>query len=468
MGAAKSRTGPRSVEIVKDNEVLQENEINDIIYPDGTHLVSAPNNDIVRLICGGIDVHKKVLMAAAAITNPSTLKAVYYVKKFSTMNADISSMANWFKQHGVIDVVMESTGKYWIPVYNILEGEGLKPIVTHPKYVKQISGQKTDFRDAIHMANVFRMDLIISSFIPPADIRNMRDLCRYLMKLTYIRTSEKNRFQNSMTIAQIRLDSVFSDPFGTTASRIMDYILSTPKDQVSKDDIFKLIHRRVKAKPEDIMASIEGFDLSSVQRDKLLIVGQHIKDLDALIESVLECLYPYKEKYSSYIDLLKTIPGIGDRAALFIISEIGVDMSVWRNDASLASWAGLCPANNESAGKKKSTRIGNGGHYLKPVLVQCALAAIRSEKNSYYAIKYNRIRSRRGHKKAIIAIARMMITAIYHMISNGATFQPNDLNNEVKTSAKKVELTVDNTCDYLRELGVSEDLIAQVKCQCRK
>ena len=117
MGAAKSRTGPRSVEIVKDNEVLQENEINDIIYPDGTHLVSAPNNDIVRLICGGIDVHKKVLMAAAAITNPSTLKAVYYVKKFSTMNADISSMANWFKQHGVIDVVMESTGKYWIPVY---------------------------------------------------------------------------------------------------------------------------------------------------------------------------------------------------------------------------------------------------------------------------------------------------------------------------------------------------------------
>ncbi len=138
------------------------------------------------------------------------------------MNADISSMANWFKQHGVTDVVMESTEKYWIPVYNILEGEGLKPIVAHPKYVKQISGQKTDFRDAIHMANIFRMDMIISSFIPPADIRNMRDLCRYLMKLTNIRTSEKNRFQNSMTTAQIRLDSVFSDPFGATASRIMD------------------------------------------------------------------------------------------------------------------------------------------------------------------------------------------------------------------------------------------------------
>ena len=127
----------------------------------------------------------------AAITNPSTLKAVYYIKKFSTLNADISSMANWFKQHGVTDVVMESTGKYWIP------------------------------------------------------IRNMRDLCRYLMKLTYIRTSEKNRIQNSMTIAQIRLDSVFSDPFGATASHIMDYILSTPKDQVSKDDIFKLIDHRV-------------------------------------------------------------------------------------------------------------------------------------------------------------------------------------------------------------------------------
>ena len=138
--------------------------------------------------------------------------------------------------------LQESTGSLSI---TSLKERGLKPIVAHPKYVKQISGQKTDFRDAIHMANVFRMDLIISSFIPPADIRNMRDLCRYLMKLTYIRTSEKNRFQNSMTIAQIRLDSVFSDPFGATASHIMDYILSTPKDQVSKDDIFKLIDHRV-------------------------------------------------------------------------------------------------------------------------------------------------------------------------------------------------------------------------------
>ena len=287
-----------------------------------------------------------------------------------------------------------------------------------------------------------------------------------MVKLTYIRTSEKNRFQNCMTISQIRLDSVLSDPFGATSTRIMEYLLSTPEDDFSSDEVGKLVDRRVKVSLEEILASIDGYDLSGIRRDKLLIVGQHLKEINELIQSVEDCLKPYKEKYQSYINHIATIPGIGPKAALLIISEIGIDMDVWNNDASLASWAGLSPACNESAGKKKSTRIGNGGHYLKPVLVQCALAAIKSSSTPYFANKYNAIKRRRGHKKAIIAIARRMIVAIYHMLSEGTTFQPNDLDKTLKSSGKKVELTVDNTCDYLKSLGVSDDILAQIKGQC--
>ena len=462
----RKESAPKSVESIKDGAVLKENEIVDIVFPDGTHLVTAENTDIVRLCCGAIDVHKKILMAAAVVTDPNTLKAVYYTKKFSSINQDIIAMSKWFAQYGVTDVVMESTGKYWIPVFNVLEENGIKPSVTHPKYVKQIKGKKTDFRDAIHMANLFRMDGIVASFIPPADIRNMRELCRYMMKLTYIRTSEKNRFQNCMTVSQIRLDSVLSDPFGVTSTRIMEYLLSTPEDDFSPDEVYKLVDRRVKVPIDEILASIDGYNLSGIRREKMLIVGKHLKELDDLLESVMDCLKPYKEKYLSYIKLITTIPGIGPKAALFIISEIGADMSVWNSDASLASWTGLSPACNESAGKKKSTRIGNGGHYLKPVLVQCALAAVKSTTCTYYANKYTAIKRRRGHKKAIIAIARMMIVAIYHMLSEGTVFRPNDLDKTLKSAGKKVELTVDNTCAYLKSLGVSDDVLAQIKNQC--
>ena len=444
-------------------------QLRSLTMEDGTRVVCSADGDIKRPICGGIDVHKEILMAAVCQTDPETLKATFFVRKFTTMNSDIRAMAAWLKEHGVQDVCMESTGKYWIPVFNILEQNGVKPILTHPKYVKQAKGQKTDFRDAIHMASMFRMDLVVASFIPPADIRDLRELCRYRLKLIYTRTAEKNRFQNSMTISKVRLDSVFTDPFGKSASSIMEYLIFTEPDQVRDDTILGLVNRRsnLKASDQDILDSIHGYEFIGVQRDKLQIINLHISQIDECIAMIDDKLEYYRQKYAGIIRHLTTMVGITPMSALYILGEIGADMSVWRDDASLACWAGLSPANNASAGKKKSTKVGNGGHYLKPLLVQCALAASRStKKDPYFHKKYETLKKRRGHKRAIIAIARKMLVAIYHMIRDDEDFHPIDHEDIIQNTRKTKGLNLNNVIAFLREQGADESMIRLVEDQC--
>ena len=443
-------------------------EIRNLTLDDGTRVVTSPTTDIKRPVCAGIDVHKEILMAAVCTTDPATLGAVFYVRQFTSSNTDIRRMAEWLKSYGVLDVCMESTGKYWIPIYDILEQNGLKPVLTHPKYVKQAKGRKTDFRDAIHIANLFRMDLVVASFIPPADIRDLRELCRYRLKLTYMRTSEKNRYQNSMTISKVRLDSVFTDPFGKSASSIMSYLLESDPGQVSDEAILELVDRRVKAPDEDILDSIHGYEFIGVQRDKLKIIQIHIGDINKCIALIDEKLEYYRQKYAAVIRHLTTMVGITEVSSLYILGEIGTDMSVWRDSASLASWAGLSPANNESANKKKSTKIGNGGHYLKPLLVQCALAAVKStKKDPYFYYKYQTLKKRRGHKKAIIAIARKMLVAIYHMIRDDADFLPIDHAETVTHRNHETKgLNLDNIIEFLGTHGADAETLRLVKSQC--
>lgn len=465
--AAKNRSNQRKH--LKSGGSYSSEELRSLTMGDGTRVVHPADGDIRRPVCAGIDVHKDILMAAVCKTDTETLKAVFYVRKFTTRNSDIRSMAIWLKEHGVQDVCMESTGKYWIPVFNILEQNDMKPILTHPKYVKQAKGQKTDFRDAIHMASMFRMDLVVASFIPPADIRDLRELCRYRLKLVYMRTSEKNRFQNSMTISKVRLDSVFSDPFGKSASAIMEYLIATEEDMVSDEDILGLIYCRgnVKASDGDILDSIHGYEFIGVQRDKLQIISMHLSQIETCIAMIDNKLEYYRQKYAGIISHLTTMVGITPESALYILGEIGTDMSVWRDDASLACWAGLSPANNASAGKKKSTKVGNGGHYLKPLLVQCALAAAKStKKDPYYHYKYETLKKRRGHKKAIIAIARKMLVAIYHMIRDDKDFEPIDYEQVVTRKQSQKELNLTNIIEFLGEQGVDPETIRTVETQC--
>lgn len=452
-----------------DEAAYTSDILKNVTLDDGTRVVTSPQTDIKRPVCAGVDVHKSILMAAVCVTDKNTLKAVFYVRQFTTANSDIRRMSVWLLSYGVSDVCMESTGKYWIPVYDILEQNGLHPTLTHPKYVKQAKGRKTDFRDAIHIANLFRMDLVVASFIPPSDIRDLRELCRYRLKLTYIRTSEKNRFQNSMTISKVRLDSVFTDPFGKSASDIMSYLICTDPENVSDDEILRFVRKGCKASPEKILDSIHGYEFIGVQRDKLQIISLHIEDINRCIALIDDKLQHYRLKYAEIIHHLTTMIGVSAESALYILGEIGADMSVWKDSASLSSWAGLSPANNASARKNKSTKIGKGGHYLKPLLVQCALAAIKStKKHPYFYNKYVTLKKRRGHKKAIIAIARKMLVSIYHMIRDDKDFQPIDYDKVVTRKQSPKELNLKNVIEFLGERGVDANTIRIVEKQCSR
>ena len=421
--------------------------------------------EVKRLKCAGLDVHKSMVVAAIIDTHPETLEASYKVKKFSTMNDDILALKDWLLENGCKDVCMESTGKYWIPIFNTLEPHMDSTVLTHPKYVRAIKGKKTDKRDAKWIANLFRFDIVKSSFIPPPDIRAMRELSRYRLKLSHMATSEKNRYQNSMTISRIRLDSVLSDPFGKSASSIMGYLLST--ESIDDEKILSLVDRRVKASREDILRSVHGFRILAEQKFKMEHAQAHLDLINTSIMEINAEMAKLCAPYSQQITNICTVPGFTGLSASYLIAEVGTDMSVFESDKHFISWCGLCPDSNRSASKNKSARIGKGGKYLKPLLVQCAYAAIRSKQNPYYGIKYKRIAKRRGKKKAIIAIARMMLTSIYHMLEDGTTWLPCDYEEIVHPKPqKKVVLNMDNVLQFLGEQGADQETIKLLQQQC--
>ena len=310
---------------------------------------------------------------------------------------------------------MESTGKCWVPVFNILEKHGIRIVMANPKWVKAVKGNKDDTKDSKWIGDLFRIGLVKSSFIPSKDIRILRELTRYCYKLTSMKSSEKNRFQKAFTVCNVALDSVVSDMFGKSATAITDY-LTSDKD-FDPQHCVSLLKRSLKKKADDVLASIEGYEISSEQKYRIGIVRDHLHYIEKLIERVDICINAMVEKYDGAISLPCTIPGINRSSAITVISEIGEDMAQFGSSKRLCCWAGLTPGNNESAGKRKSVRISCAGVYLKPALVQVAHVAVKDKTNPYYAIKYVRIAKRRGKKRAIIAIDRMILTAIYSILS---------------------------------------------------
>lgn len=407
---------------------------------------------IVYPICCGLDVHKKILVATIAKTDSKNV-TTYETKTFSTINSDILKLKQWLLDNNCLNLCMESTGKYWIPVFNLLE-DSIKVCLTHPKYVKAIKGKKTDKKDSKWIADLFKHDLVPCSFIPPKDIRELRDICGYRYKLVCNRTSEKNRVQNSMTVSNIGIANIVTDPFGKTATNVMKYLIEHDNKNIDHDHIKSLLNKGLKKKADEIIDSITGSNISSDQSFKLNICYQHIVELDNYISILEDELIKRSSKYNSFVELAMQIPGIQRISAIWIVSEIGVDMDIFKDAKHLASWAGLCPTNNESANKKYSTKISKAGVYIKPLLVQCALSAIANKKNLYYKNKYDNIKRRRGHKKAIIAIARMMLTAIYYMFLTGESFSPYDINDFDKPKIRKQVLNTTNTLEYLKNLGI--------------
>lgn len=303
---------------------------------------------IVYPICCGLDVHRTFIYACIASTDEKGITS-YRHHRFTTFTKGLRELAEWLKTYSCSDVCMESTGKYWIPVYNILELT-CSIVLAHPKYVKAIRGKKTDKKDAKWIADIFKHDLVTGSFIPPLDIRQLRDLMRYRTKLTNFNTGEKNRAQNCLTVSNIQLASVVSDVFGKSASAITDHLLNCHDD---KDFDFRpLLHKSLKKKADDIELAIDG-NITFEQGEKMKIILSHMDNISLCKLNLESVILGISEKYIPQIELVSTVPPIKNPfSAIAIISEIGVDMSVFMTAKHLCSWAGLTPQNNESAGKK--------------------------------------------------------------------------------------------------------------------
>ena len=402
---------------------------------------------IVYPICCGMDVHKSFVIACIASTNDQGI-TIYKSKRFSTFSGDLRRCAGWLAENNCKDVCMESTGKYWIPIYNILEPT-CNIVLAHPKYVKAIRGKKTDKRDAKWIADIFKHDLVSGSFIPPADIRQLRDLVRYRWKLTSFTTGEKNRAQNCLTVSNIKLDDVFSDVFGKAASAIATRLLENPSEKIT--DISGFRTKGMKATDEEVLAAVDG-EMCAEQAEKLRIIRSHMDSLKMCKANLESLILTTAEKYLPQLNLVMTVPGIQSFSAIGIISEIGVDMSVFPTSKNLCSWAGLTPQNNESAGKKKTTRISRAGAYIKPLLVQCALCAIRTKSNPEIRNRYLALKKRRGHKKAIIAIARMLLTAIYNILKKNEPYNA-ELYRRCNTPPEHRAVSVEEAIFILQRQG---------------
>ena len=400
---------------------------------------------IVYKNCCGMDVHKSFVVACIATTNDQGV-TTYKSKRFSTFTGDLHRCAAWLSENNCKDVCMESTGKYWIPVYNILEPT-CNIVLAHPKYVKSIRGKKTDKKDAKWIADIFKHDLVSGSFIPPSDIRQLRDLVRYNWKLTNFIAGEKNRAQNCLTVSNIKLDDVFTDVFGKAASAITARLL----ENNDSFDVTAYLTKGIKAPIEKIQAAVDG-EMCVEQTEKLRIIRSHMDSLELCKLNLESLILTTAEKYLPQINLVLTVPGIKSFSAIGIISEIGVDMSVFPTSKHLCSWAGLTPQNNESAGKKKTTRISRAGVYIKPLLVQCALAAIRAKQSPEIRSRYLALKKRRGHKKAIIAIARMLLTAIYNILKKNEPYNP-ELYRKADRPPAHREVSVEEAVYILQRQG---------------
>ena len=289
--------------------------------------------------CCGVDVHKSFLVATIVKTTGG-IEPSYQKKRFSTFNSSILEFKQWLLDNDCHDVCMESTGKYWVPVFNLLEDE-INVVIANPKWVKAVKGNKDDTKDSKWIGDLFRLGLVKGSYIPCKIVRILREYTRYRYKLVSCRSSEKNRYQNALTVCNVALDSVVSDIFGKSSTSIIDYLLEQSGTSINHEEI---------------------------------------NDVDKMIENIISS----NPDFENAVQFLCTIPGVKRDSAITIISEIGTDMSQFSSSKRLCCWAGLTLGSNESAGKKKSVRITRAGVYLKPALVQCAHAAVKSDKSPYY------------------------------------------------------------------------------------
>ncbi len=366
--------------------------------------------------CAGLDVHQGSVVACVLL-GAAGRKPRKEVRTFATATADLVALRDWLEGLGVTHVGMESTGVYWKPVYAILEGH-FELIVGNAHHIKAVPGRKTDVRDAEWIADLVRHGLVRASFVPPPAIRELRDLVRLRRSLSEGLTTERNRTLKLLETANIKLASVASEVFGVSGLAMLRALI---ENAATPEQMADLARGKLRRKLTPLARALEGrltehhrFVLDLHLR-RMAAIEADLAALDARIEAQIE---PFQRQRA----LLRQIPGVDDRVAATIIAEIGIDMSVFGNAMRLASWAGVCPGNYESAGKQRKGSIRRGNVHLKTARVTAAIGASR-RKGSYYKDKYHRLKARRGYLRAAVAIAHKILVAAYHMLASGAPFR---------------------------------------------
>lgn len=365
--------------------------------------------------CGGLDVHKDLIVACVRIAEGT--QVTRHFGRFGTSTRELLRLLAWLLSYGVTHVAMESTGVYWKPVWHILEGSFVL-IVGNSKHMKNVPGRKSDQNDASWIADLCAHGLIRASFVPPEPIRDLRDLTRTRTQLGHERGRHVQRLQKVLEDANVKLSSVLTDITGVSGRKMLAALLK--QDAPDPEAVARLADRRVKASQREIADAVTG----CVTDHHRFLIALHLRQVDGLDAEIkaLECRI--EEKLASFrgsFEHLIEIPGIKEDAAAAIIAEIGTDMKVFPSADHLVSWAGLAPGSNESAGKRRGSRT-RPQRWLKAKMTQCAWAAVK-KRDSYLSARYHRIRTRRGKKKAILAVAATMLRAIYHMLKNDVPYQ---------------------------------------------
>ena len=372
--------------------------------------------EVLHPHCAGLDIHKDSVVAC--VRHMVEGKVATKVKSFLTTTRELMELSDWLSAEGATHIAMEATGVYWKPVWHILADGEFELVLANAAHVKNVPGRKSDVKDAVWLADLMAHGLIRGSFVPDAPTQQMRDLLRTRKQFVRERTSHVQRIQKALEDANIKLDSVVSDLLGLSGRRMLEALIAGETDPLK---LAVLAHRRIQASAAELEAALRG-RVTAHHRFLLQLHLDHVDALDAAIARIDREVDGNVEPFRAAIELLTTIPGVSRLSAEVIVSEIGLDMERFATDAQLIGWAGLCPRNDESVGKRRSTQMKKGAPWLKTTLVQCAWSATRN-KNGYLAAQYVRLRSRRGGKKAIGAVAASILTAIHHMLKNGTRYQ---------------------------------------------
>jgi transposase len=374
------------------------------------------NMEVLYPACAGLDVHKDTVVACVRLAANGPPRTE--VRTFDTTTPGLLALSEWLAGQGCTHIAMEATGVYWRPVWHILSDGDFTLILANAAHVKNVPGRKTDVADAQWLAELLAHGLIRASFVPETPTQEMRALLRTRKQLVREAASHVQRIQKTLEDANIKLASVLSDVVGASGRAILTALIDGERDP---EALLTLVNPRVKAPPEKIVAALTG---RITDRHRFLL-RLHLRQIDALDAAIVDIDREVNRELDPFRDavrLLRSIPGVSDLTARVIVSEIGIDMSRFPTAGHLISWAGLCPRNDESAGKRRSTRLRKGAPWLKTALVQCAWGAVR-KKASYLQIQFQRLRHRRGPKKAICAVAASILTAAYHMLRDGTFYR---------------------------------------------